>query len=264
MPALFTPDIAAYLNRIGIAAERPLAPDLALLRDLQLAHLLAVPFENLSIARHEPIILDETLLYDKIVARRRGGFCYELNGLFAALLHALGYRVTLLSARVEGEDGYTPEFDHLVLRVDLAEPWLVDVGFGAGPRAPLRLNAPEPLSGVDGTYRVIADSVDHILQRREDDDAHWRVEYRFTLTPRRLEEFAEMCRYHQSSPRSHFTRKRICSLARLAGRITLSDNRLIVTQDGARSESVLDTPDAADAILRDYFGIQVPLDGAVS
>src|SRR5918911_550604 len=128
----------AYLARIG--APRPGRADAVALRRLQLRHLRAVPFENLSIHLGEEILLEEQALFDKLVLRRRGGFCYELNGLFAALLDVLGFRVTLLAARVHGADGLGPPFDHLALRVDAPEPWLVDVGFGAFSHRPLRLD----------------------------------------------------------------------------------------------------------------------------
>src|SRR5262249_13208100 len=132
-------DIKAYFDRIHYRG--PLGPTLNTLRDLHRAHLLAVPFENLSISLGQPIILNEAALFEKIVTHRRGGFCYELNGLFAALLRALGFAVTLLSARVaSGEGRAVPEFDHLALQVQLDQPWLADVGFGDGFQLPLRLD----------------------------------------------------------------------------------------------------------------------------
>ena len=110
-------DIHAYLSRIGYRGT--LEPSAATLHALQQAHLLAVPFENLDIHLGRPIVLDQTALFDKIVARRRGGFCYELNGLFAVLLRELGFEVTLLSAGVaRASGGFGPEYDHLTLLVD--------------------------------------------------------------------------------------------------------------------------------------------------
>src|SRR5215213_9521921 len=122
-------DVDAYLERIGYRG--PPAPTAETLRRLHVAHLLAVPFENLSIHAGEPVVLDDESLFDKVVARRRGGFCYELNGLFAALLRALGFEVEMLSAAVRGSAGkFGPEFDHMTLLVKLGERWLADVGFG--------------------------------------------------------------------------------------------------------------------------------------
>src|SRR5882762_2856663 len=121
--------IKAYLERINYHGA--LAPSAETLRDLQVAHLLTVPFENLSIHAGEPIVLEDEALFTKIVTSRRGGFCYEANGLFAALLRALGFEVAMLSAEVANAEGeFGPNFDHMTLMVTRADRWLVDVGFG--------------------------------------------------------------------------------------------------------------------------------------
>ena len=130
--------VPAYLARVGYGDATP--PDAETLRKLHRAHLLHVPFENLDIGLKRPIPCEADASLHKVVDERRGGFCYELNGAFAWLLPQLGFRVTLLSARVAREDGsYGPDFDHLTLRVDLDEPWLSDVGFGDSFVEPLRL-----------------------------------------------------------------------------------------------------------------------------
>ena len=125
-------DLGAYLDRIGYTGT----PDATIetLRALHVAHLLSVPFENLDIHLGRTIVLDESHLFEKIVRQRRGGFCYELNGLFAGMLRALGFRVTMLSAGVARKSGgFGPEFDHMTLTVDVGEEqWLADVGFGDG------------------------------------------------------------------------------------------------------------------------------------
>jgi len=133
-------DVKAYLDRIAYRGST--APNSETLRALHRAHLLAVPFENLDIALGRRIAMDLDAFVRKVVERRRGGFCYELNGAFAALLRALEFKVTLLSARVVGEGGReSPEFDHLCLRVELEESWLADVGFGELFLEPLRLHS---------------------------------------------------------------------------------------------------------------------------
>ena len=132
-------ELTAYLDRIG--AGRPDIATAAALHALHRAHLLAVPFENLSIHLGEPVSLDDRDLFGKIVTRRRGGFCYELNGAFALLLGALGFDVRLLAARVFGQGRFGPPFDHLALLVHTADgdgPWLADVGFGSHSHYPLR------------------------------------------------------------------------------------------------------------------------------
>src|SRR6266850_2079046 len=123
----------AYLDRINYHGS--LAPTAAALRVLQVAHLLTVPFENLSIHAAQPIVLEDNALFTKIVENRRGGFCYEANGLFAALLRALGFDVAMLSAQVANAEGkFGPNFDHMALMVSpkdvSTQRWLVDVGFG--------------------------------------------------------------------------------------------------------------------------------------
>ena len=122
-------NLSAYLERIHYTGSA--TPSAETLRALHRAHMLAVPFENLDIEFGRKIPCDEDAALHKIVDLRRGGFCYELNSAFAALLRALGFPVTLLSARVTRSDGSeSPEFDHLAIRVDLDRPWLADVGFG--------------------------------------------------------------------------------------------------------------------------------------
>jgi N-hydroxyarylamine O-acetyltransferase len=189
-----------YLARIGVA--RPLSADLKALQDLQAAHLLAVPFENLSIHLGEPIVLDQAALVAKVVLMRRGGFCYELNGAFAGLLRALGFRVSLLSARVFGGGKQPgPPFDHMALRVDLAEPWLADVGFGRFARQPLRLSFRGDQHDPGGTFRVADSPSGHgDLDVFHDGEAAYRVDPR----PYTLHDFAPTCWWQQTSPGSHF------------------------------------------------------------
>jgi N-hydroxyarylamine O-acetyltransferase len=244
---------AEYLDRIQYAGS--LEPTAETLRQLQVAHLLTVPFENLSIHAGEPIVLDDDALFEKIVSRRRGGFCYELNGLFAALLRELGFRVSMLSAGAISADGtFGPPFDHMALMVTLDERWLVDVGFGDSFREPLRLDARTVQDQHDRAYRIDGDGGVLTVSQRGS-DATWRSQYRFTLKPHVYADYAGMCHYHQTSPESHFTRQRLCSRATADGRVTISGSRLIVTSGADRREVGLNTEqDYADA-LRDHFGI---------
>ena len=249
-------DVAAYLERIGYSG--PATPNAEALRDIHRAHLFAVPFENLDIGWKREIRIDQQAFLRKIIEDRRGGFCYELNGAFAALLEALGFRVTLLSARVPHSDGSNgPEFDHLTLRVDLGEPWLADVGFGDCFIDLLRLRIGLEQEQTAGPFRIAEDGDPLRLERRHIETG-WRTEYLFSLTPRRLEEFSEMCHYHQTSPQSPFTRKRVCSRAMPDGRITLSEMKLITTRNGRRDERLLKSDDEWWAALRDHFGVQIP------
>ena len=249
-------DFASYLARIVYSG--PTDPSPETLRRLQVAHLYTVPFENLDIHLGREITCDEERFLQKVIEQRRGGFCYELNGAFAALLRALGFRVNLLSARVSKEDGTaSAEFDHLALRVDLEEPWLADVGFGDSFLEPLRLDTEnEQPESTGRTYRIVNVRGVRIVQRRLDDGS-WKAQYQFTLRPHRLEDFEARCVYQQTSPDSHFTRQRICTLAIPEGRITLSDLKWIKTIHGQRSEQMLKDEDQWRRALSEHFGVRL-------
>ena len=243
-----------YLKRVSY--DGPVAPTPETLRALQLAHLLAVPFENLSIHSHEPIVLNEDALFTKIVNDHRGGFCYECNGLFAGLLRALEFDVKMLAAGVGRADGtFGPRFDHMTLMVTLDERWLVDVGFGDSFLEPLLLDSRS--EQVQGTRAFrIEDDNDHLILSRRNDGADRQPQYRFDLEPHEFPDYEEMCRFHQTSPDSHFTKGVICSRATGDGRITLSDMRLITTgPQQERDERNLSSREEFDQILRDQFGI---------
>ena len=199
-------DTAAYLRRI--AYDGSLAPAEETLRALQIAHLSTVPFENLDIHRGQLIILDEDALFTKIVQRQRGGFCYELNGLFARLLRSLGFHVALLAAQFPREPGvFAPECDHLALRVAVPGDdtrWLVDVGAGRGSfltplRAEMDTEQTETATGV--SFRLVQEGARWRLQRREAGLA-WAPLYAVSPRPRRLADFRGGCHYHQTSPDS--------------------------------------------------------------
>ena len=236
----------------GSGRPPPRLPTPTVLALLTRRHLASVPFENLSIHLGEPIVLDEHALLAKIVDRHRGGFCYELNGGFGALLAHLGYDVTLLAARVFGDGGALgPPYDHLALRVDLAGvPWLVDVGFGAFVAEPLRLDVRGDQADPLGTARLVETGegdLDVLLDGNP--------QYRLDLRPRELDEFAATCWFQQTHPTSHFATSLVCSLPTPDGRVTLSDRLLVTTVDGERTERTLGSDAEVLAGYRDLFGI---------
>src|SRR5712692_5322217 len=214
--------VTRYLARIG--APRPRTPTAEALRDLHRRHLIAIPFENLSIHLGQPIVLEEDALVRKLVADRRGGFCYELNGAFAALLGALGFPVTLLAGGVYGEDGLSPPFAHMALKVEADGPWLADVGFGDHTLHPLRMDVAGPQDDPAGTFQIVPADVADVagggdpaaLDVLRDGKANYRVE----TMPRRLEDFVPMCWWQQTWPASHFRRGLVCTLPVAGGRLT--------------------------------------------
>ncbi|MGW7196682.1 arylamine N-acetyltransferase family protein [Streptomyces chryseus] len=246
-----TTQVDSYLHRIG--AGRTERPTVEALRELQLRHLRTVPFENLSVHLGEDIALEERALHDKIVRARRGGFCYEVNGLFAALLTALGFEVKLLQARVFGSEDLGIPYDHLALRVTTADstgPWLVDVGFGAHSHYPLDLTARGDQADPGGTFRI-AEAPHGDLDVFKDGEAEFRLDPR----PRVLADFAAGCWWHRTSPRSNFTRSLVCSRLTSEGRVTLSGRKLVTTVSGNRHERELATDAEVLAAYRDHFGI---------
>jgi N-hydroxyarylamine O-acetyltransferase len=203
-------DTEAYLARIGASAEDPLS----VLVD---RHLHAVPFETLSIHLGEPIVLDPDALFDKIVVRRRGGFCHELNGMFAVLLREFGYEVDLLAAGVaDGAGSFTAPLAHVALRVG---------------------SAPAPFGDLDVS------------------SAGGELAYRVELRPRRREDFVPTCWWQETSPDAPFTHAPLCSLPVDGGRVTLTGTTLVRTAaDGTRTETALSDDDAL-AAYRDLFGV---------
>ncbi|WP_066942602.1 arylamine N-acetyltransferase family protein [Streptomyces lushanensis] len=259
----------AYLHRIG--ATRPRHADAAALRELHVRHLLSVPFENLSIHLSEEIVLEEEALVRKVVERRRGGFCYELNGAFSVLLRALGFPVVLLQARVLGPEGTVGiPYDHLALLVETVETvegaeaggepgeeartvrrWLTDVGFGDHSLYPLDLDERGDQKDPAGTFRI-AETAEGDLEVLRDGTARYRVETR----PRVLADFRAGAWYHRTSPDSHFSGSLVCSRRTEEGRVTLSGDRLVTTAHGERQERPLEGEKEILTAYRDHFGLR--------
>jgi N-hydroxyarylamine O-acetyltransferase len=242
-----------YLQRIGYAGST--APSEKLLAELIRQHLEAVPFETLSIHSGERILLEEAWLLDKIVRRRRGGFCYELNGAFAWLLRALGFRVGLLAGRVydhRGELGIP--FDHMALRVELDQPLLVDVGFGESPMVPLAMVPADVQSDGLDDYRLSLRGDEWTLSRLDDDG--WADKYQFSQRLHSLPDFAPGCAFHQGLD-SPFAVGPVCSAIRNGGRLTLNRKKLVVTDANRRKTETLLGEGDFHRLLEDHFDIAV-------
>jgi N-hydroxyarylamine O-acetyltransferase len=247
--------VQKYLKRIGI--EKVENPSLDFLAKLQPAHLYSIPFEDLDIPDRTRIILSNERIYNKIVPTKRGGFCYELNGLFHWLLTQLGFKVDLLSARVYNHQKQElgPGFDHMTLLVHLEKDYLVDVGFGDSFRLPIEMPSGE-CKDVSGHYRIYnIDSNNFELRRFEDDE--WKLQYSFTTFPRNFSDYNDMCDFQQDSPTSHFRTRMKCTIATPTGRITLSNNSLTITRNGEKERSEITDNRQFLLLLFEYFGIKL-------
>lgn len=224
-------DIVKYLDRIQYKGKT--TSEIDVLNDLHVHHLLNVPFENLDIHYGVQISLDIDKLFEKIVIRKRGGFCYELNGLFFELLKELGFNVKRVSARVYNHrtGNYGEELDHLAIIAEINhKEYLVDVGFGDFVCKPLRFGLNKPQKDVRGNFIIetYKNGYYRVLKLVGDEKL---PEYIFTKKARDIKVFEAMCHYHQTSPNSHFTQKRLISKPSKKGRITISGDSLKITEE---------------------------------
>lgn len=249
-------DTEKYLRRLGIE-KFDLKITAESLKFLQYRHLLSVPFENLDIHWKRPILLDTNNFYQKIAEEKRGGFCYELNGLFGELLNELGFPSRMVSARVgTGNGNFGAEYDHLAILTKIGgEEFLVDVGFGDFTAEPLKFVLDVEQTDKNGVF-LIRKHTDEYFEVVKESGDEWKSEYIFKNSARDLAEFAGMCEFHQTSPESHFTRGKVCSLMLENGRKTLTDKKFIETKDGEKSETEINSEDEFNAHLAREFGIE--------
>lgn len=255
-------DIQGYLRRINSTGI--LRRDLDSLRDLQYKHVFAIPFETLDIHSQVPIILQINLLYQKVIRDHRGGYCYELNGLFHHLLHGCGFDVRLVSGRLHhGNNRFGREFEHVALVVRLnGRNWLVDVGYGDFSLVPLAITPGEIQSDGRNYYRIIdqvmVDGQAYLaVAKWNASKQDFKIDYIFTLTPRVLKDFFGMNEFHQTSAESHFARSLICTMPTIEGRITLINNKLIRTENGKRQVRIIHGEDQRDQVLEKYFHLDM-------
>jgi N-hydroxyarylamine O-acetyltransferase len=249
-------DTEKYLRRIGIENfDIPITAEN--LKFLQKQHLLNVPFENLDIHWKRPILLDNNSFYNKIVGEKRGGFCYELNGLFCELLNKIGFSSKLISARVATDNGdFSAEYDHLAILTKIDDnDFLVDVGFGDFTDEPLKFVLDIEQQDKSGAF-LIRKYTDEYFEVAKKDGDEWKGEYIFKDLARDLAEFTEMCNFHQTSSESHFTQGKICSLMLENGRKTLTDKKFIETEDGEKIETEINSEEEFNAHLAHEFGIK--------
>lgn len=252
-----TLDQKNYLARIHYHDE--LSLNLDCLQALHRHHVMAVPFEATDIHFGREIKLDLGHVFDKVIGRQRGGFCYELNYLFATLLRQVGFRTKLISAEVNNEGTYEAPFDHLAIVVDLDGRWLLDVGFGDLFIEPIQIRPGLIQADRDNDYLLEETGPEAfclLASRRAEDD--FTPKYRFKLTPRRIEDFAAQCHYKQTSPASHFVKNFICTLPTQEGRKTVKNGVFTIRRGGEKEKRVLRDEAELRAVLGEHFGLREP------
>jgi N-hydroxyarylamine O-acetyltransferase len=255
-------DLDAYLARIGYHGPR--APTLALLRDLTAAHTQAVPFENLDVLLGQRIDLEVDAIFDKLVRRRRGGYCFEQNGLFLHVLTQLGFEARPLSARVrlDRSRDHIPARTHLLVRVELdGQSWLTDVGVGAlSLTAPLRLEPDAVQETPHETRRLVREGNRWFHQARLGDAWIDVCELTGEEMPPIDREVANW--FTSTHPASHFRNRLVAARAAPGGRrVTLLNRELkLRDRDGRAETRAIDSPQALLAALAEHFGLQFPAD----
>jgi N-hydroxyarylamine O-acetyltransferase len=256
-----------YCSRIGLDPTSVRDTDLETLARLQRAHVRAVPFENVAITGDpfgdcdgKGVSLAAADCYDKIVEERRGGFCFELNGLFGDLLAELGFDVGRRAAMIVSDGEARPPANHLTNVVTLDRPYIVDVGLGIPTmRRPLTLDGGTRTDVVGVEWRTVESArpdSDYATQfrRSSDDDGDWTTRYVFRDVPRERSYFAATCEYLATAPESSFTGDPVASIATDSGHVKLSPDTLTRHENGEERERPL-SEDGWYASLETEFGI---------
>lgn len=250
--------LEGYFKRIGLEYDPERKPDAGYLRDIQYAHCTTVPYENLDILRHIPLSLDPGALFDKIVARGRGGYCFELNGALGCLLRSVGFKVTDFMARYLRGEAVVPTMRrHRVLRVSCGGLfWLCDVGIGqSAPKYPLIMQPGLVQEQFGETYRFEKDDFyGWVLSDLH--DGEWRRFFAFTEEPQLDLDYIMPSFWCEAHPDSPFTSKEMLSLKTAGGRITLDGNVYRVFDGGSVTEKTLGE-DEKNTVIRERFGLKI-------
>ncbi|QGH36616.1 acetyltransferase [Gracilibacillus salitolerans] len=245
-------NITSYLERIQVSKTPQVSQ--SYLEMLQYQQVTRVPFENLDVLRNIPLSLDDTNIYEKIVIRKRGGLCYELNGLFNSFLKQIGFDTHLIAGTIYRGDQWGESDTHAAILVTIHdERYLIDVGFGGNsPRKPIPLTG-QQISDVDGFYRVracpeVEDSF--VLEKKE--RSKWLMLYRFNTKKWSLDNFTFACDQAQYSPQSPFNKGYFLMKVLESGRKTLFDHSLTLVEGFNKTKENI-TPNRIDQVVQQFF-----------
>lgn len=246
-------NLSAYLERINIFKD--VSTNIEDLKLIQKQHLLTVPFENLDIHLYNHINLSQEKLFDKIVYKKRGGICYELNYLLSTILKQIGFQIVLLGGKVLSENGTF--HDHLFIKVDInGDEFLVDVGFGDNFMEPLEFICDEQQNDLKGLFKIkkIDKSTYKLLKKSNN---QWKLEYIFEDEEKNIEEFDYRVKFFVHSDESIFKKNVFCSIEKEVGRLSLKKDKFIITEGEYKREINLDYPEKYFEILKSEFSISL-------
>ena len=247
-------DISAYFKRIGYTGGRDVS--IETLKGLHTKHVMNVPFENIDVFNKKPISLDMDVLFEKIVTKKRGGYCFEMNGLFSFVLETLGFRVSNLFARVWHNGFELTGKSHQVLLVEIDDDsWLCDVGFGGnGPLSPIRLEEGMEQENFGRSHRVIVDpTYGYVLQFKIKDE--FQPVYAFTEEKCYPSDYVIANHYTSTHPSCLFTQSLVCTKPTENGRITLFDSQLKIVANELETVTDLGLDEEIHEALQSYFGL---------
>jgi len=247
-------DVKRYLKRLDLKHEEP---SLQFLKKLHFAHIHTIPFENLDIHYNRKIQLDYKKIFKKIVEKGRGGFCYELNGLFYHLLYHLGFDCYVASAQMKTDSGdFSPDYDHMIIVVKIdALDFLADVGFGDSFSYPKEIGIGSVQMDYTTYWKFEKDPDENFILLYSRDASVYKTKYRFDLQEKQIIQFMERCEFHQVSEESDFTQGKIITKKTLDGRITLTDRKLKILKLGETTETTILNEDEFLSKLEQYFSI---------
>ena len=253
-------DFDTYMERIDSRRSRSISIDY--LRELHRRHVLSIPFEALDVYFKKPIHLDIKSIYEKVVNRNRGGYCYELNYLFYALLTHLGFHCYPVSSRIYNEEILGPDFDHMSIVVEMDDVWLVDVGYGDLFLEPLKLFSTSIQEDRFKNYKIEGAAEDlYLLTESFKDNSSFIKKYLIDIKPRKIDEFLEQNIVKQNDKGSYFVKNRICTVATPEGRKTIFNNVYKVSAGDLKKEILIENENQLHAILKREFNIEVEING---
>ena len=249
-------DVSSYLDRIDYSG--PLEPTYPVLESLHFAHATHIPFENLDVILKRPIRLDIETLQNKMVANHRGGYCFEHNLLFSAVLKEIGFSVIELAARVRFRAKGIPPRTHMLLLVDLdGRRFIVDVGFGAeGLLLPVPFINKQPAKQYAWTYRIADEDDSWVLQSYR--DGTWSDLYIFTLEPHYQIDYEVASHYVSTHPDSRFIRTLTVQQTLPEVRKTIRKNELIIDDGSSVTIKQIQSDEELMQTLDETFGLRFP------